>query len=422
MVAAVTPSADTPPPVIDADRFASDLEELNAIGWTGATGLQRTSFSAAHVRARRWFMERAQAAGLPTRVDSAGNHSALLEGSGPAPRTLMLGSHLDSVPSGGRFDGALGVLCALEVVRRVADLGLRLPVTLEAIDFTDEEGTFLGTMGSWAIAGLLTPEMLATPRSGRAVMLSELERMGLSEDGLFAARRDPATIAGFLELHIEQGPVLEAAGIQIGIVTGIRGNASFEVVFHGAARHAGTTPMDLRRDAGLGAAQLALAVHEVIRRDFPECVANVGDVAIEPGAFNVVPERATLKLEVRSLDEAELRSLAAVVGDLARAAARRWNLEVAVEPVGWWAPGLTHPRVRDAVASSARRLGLSATEMPSGAGHDAQVMARITPSGMVFVPSRDGISHHPDEFTDLEDCINGANVLLGAALGLATAL
>ncbi len=422
MVAAVTVPADTAPPTVDADRFASDLEELNAIGWTGDTGLQRTSFSEAHVRARRWFMERAHAAGLLTRVDSAGNHSALLEGAGPAPRTLMLGSHLDSVPSGGRFDGALGVLCALEVVRRVADLGLRLPVTLEAIDFTDEEGTFLGTMGSWAIAGLLTPEMLATPRSGRAVMLSELERMGLSEDGLFAARRDPATIAGFLELHIEQGPVLEAAGIQIGIVTGIRGNASFEVVFHGAARHAGTTPMDLRRDAGLGAAQLALAVHEVIRRDFPECVANVGDVAIEPGAFNVVPERATLKLEVRSLDEAELRSLAAVVGDLARAAARRWNLEVAVEPVGWWAPGLTHPRVRDALAGSARRLGLSATEMPSGAGHDAQVMARITPSGMVFVPSRDGISHHPDEFTDLEDCINGANVLLGAALALASSL
>ena len=422
MVAAVTVAADIAPPAIDAERFASDLEELNAIGWTGDTGLQRTSFSDAHVRARQWFMERAHAAGLLTRIDSAGNHSALLEGVGDAPRTLLMGSHLDSVPSGGRFDGALGVLCALEVVRTVADRGLRLPVTLEAIDFTDEEGTLLGTLGSWALAGQLTPEMLAAPRSGRAMMLSELERMGLSEEGLFAARRDPATLAGFLELHIEQGPVLEAAGVQIGIVTGIRGNASFEVVFHGAARHAGTTPMDLRRDAGLGAAQLALAVHDTIRRDFPGCVANVGDVAVEPGAFNVVPERATLKLEVRSLDEPELRSLAALVRDLARDAARRWNLEVSVEPVGWWTPARTHPRARKALASAARRLGLSATEMPSGAGHDAQVMTQITPSGMVFVPSRDGISHHPQEFTALEDCINGANVLLGAAVALATAL
>jgi N-carbamoyl-L-amino-acid hydrolase len=422
MVAAVTASADTAPLAIDAERFAADLKALNAIGWTGETGLQRTSFSDAHVRARQWFMERAHAAGLATRVDSAGNHSALLQGAGPAPRTLMLGSHLDSVPRGGRFDGALGVLCALEVVRTVADRGLQLPVTLEAIDFTDEEGTFVGTLGSWAIAGLLTPEMLVAPRSGRAEMLSELARMGLSEDGLFTARRDPATIAGFLELHIEQGPVLEAAGTQIGIVTGIRGNASFEVVFTGAARHAGTTPMDLRRDAGLGAAQLMLAVHETIRRDFPGCVANVGDVAIEPGAFNVVPQRATLKLEVRSLDEAELHTLADAVGELAGEAARRWNLEVELEPVGWWAPGLTHSVAREALASSASRLGLSATEMPSGAGHDAQVMARITPSGMVFVPSRDGISHHPDEFTELGDCINGANVLLGAAAALATVL
>jgi beta-ureidopropionase / N-carbamoyl-L-amino-acid hydrolase len=143
-------------------------------------------------------------------------------------------------------------------------------------------------------------------------------------------------------------------------------------------------------------------------------------VAIEPGAFNVVPERATLKLEVRSLDEGELRSLAALVGDLARNAARRWNLEVGIEPVGLWTPARTHPRAREALASAAHRLGLSATEMPSGAGHDAQVMTQITPSGMVFVPSRDGISHHPEEFTALEDCINGANVLLGAAVALAT--
>ncbi len=422
MVAAVTVSAHAAPLTIDAERFACDLEELNAIGWTGKGGLQRTSFSAAHVRARQWFLGRADAAGLQTQVDSAGNHSALLPGADPAARTLMLGSHLDAVPGGGRFDGALGVLCALEVVRTVKDLGLPLPVALEAIDFTDEEGTFVGTLGSWAIAGRLTPETLASPRSGRDVMLTELARVGLTEDGLFAARRDPATIAGFLELHIEQGPVLEAAGVQIGIVTGIRGNASFEVVFRGAARHAGTTPMDARRDAGLGAAQLALALRDAVARDFPGCVANVGNVTTEPGAFNVIPERAALKLEVRSLDDAELRALSAVIRDLAHDAARRWNLEVSIEPVGWWTPAPTHSRVREALASSAERLALSAMEMPSGAGHDAQVMAEITTSGMVFVPSHDGISHHPDEFTELADCINGANVLLGATVALAQTL
>ncbi len=407
---------------IDADRFASDLAELNAIGWTAATGLERTCFSDAHRQARKWFIDRARAAGLLTRIDSAGNHSALLPAADPSARTLMLGSHLDSVPRGGRFDGALGVLAALEVLRTVKDAGLRLPFTLEAIDLTDEEGTFTGTLGSWAIAGLLTRETLVASRSGHRQLLAELARVGLTEEGLFAARRDPAKIAGFLELHIEQGPVLEAAGAPIGIVTGIRGNASFTVVFGGAARHAGTTPMELRRDAGLGAARLALALHDTVVRDFPGCVANVGDVVLGPGAFNVVPERAEVKLEVRSLDEAELTRLSEVVVELAREAARQWNLEVEVEPVGRWRPVLTHARAREALNAAAAELGLHAIEMPSGAGHDAQVMAEITIAGMVFVPSRAGISHHPDEFSELADCIAGANVLVGAAMRLATTL
>jgi N-carbamoyl-L-amino-acid hydrolase len=410
------------PLTIDADRFASDLEAMNAIGWSEETGMQRTAFSAAHVKVREWFLERARAAGLETRIDSAGNHSAIHPAADPGARTLMLGSHLDSVPCGGRFDGALGVLCALEVVRSVKDAGLELPVSLEAIDFTDEEGTILGTLGSWALAGQLTREMLASPRCGHDVLLAEFERMGLTEAGVLAAARDPSTIAGFLELHIEQGPVLEREGVQIGIVTGIRGNASFDVVFHGAARHAGTTPMDARRDAGLGAAGLTLAVRETVMRDFPGCVANVGDIQLQPGAFNVVPARAQLKLEGRSLDDAELNVLAAVLCDLARAEAERWGLEVEIAPVGRWTPAPTHERARQAIAAAADRLGLSAMEMPSGAGHDAQVMARMTTGGMVFIPSRDGISHHPAESSSLEDCINGANVLLGAAVQLSSTL
>jgi N-carbamoyl-L-amino-acid hydrolase len=408
-------------PTIDEERFAADLRALNEIGWTGAGGMQRTSFSAAHTEARRWLFARAEDAGLQTRVDAAGNHSALLPAADPSAPAVMLGSHLDSVPHGGRFDGALGVLCALEVVRAVKDAGLQLPVTLEAVDLTDEEGTFVGTLGSWAIAGKLTDEMLQTPRSGRDAMLDALRRQGLTEQGLLSgARRDPATIAAFLELHIEQGPVLERAGAQIGIVTGIRGNASFQVTFRGAARHAGTTPMQDRRDAGLGAAELILGVRELIAREFPGCVANVGDVQLHPGAFNVVPELAQVKLEVRSLDDDELDALSDAARRRAASIAERWGLGLEIATVGRWAPSPTHERARRAIASAAQRLGLRAIEMPSGAGHDAQVMAQITTAGMVFVPSRHGISHHPDEDTDVRDCINGANVLLGAALELAS--
>jgi N-carbamoyl-L-amino-acid hydrolase len=417
MTLSLTPSTQ---PTIDEERFAADLRALNAIGWTGAGGMQRTSFSRAHTEARRWLFARAGDAGLETRVDAAGNHSVLLGGTRPNAPTVMLGSHLDSVPHGGCFDGALGVLAALEVVRTVKDAGLELPVTLEAVDLTDEEGTFVGTLGSWALAGQLTPEMLLTPRSGREAMLEALRDQGLTEEGLLtAARRDPATIAAFLELHIEQGPVLERVGAQIGIVTGIRGNASFQIVFGGAARHAGTTPMEDRRDAGLGAAELILGVRELITRDFPGCVANIGEVDLHPGAFNVVPELARVKLEVRSLDDGELDALSEAARALAAQVAERWGLSVEIEAVGRWAPSPTHERARQALAGAAERLGLAAIEMPSGAGHDAQVMARITTAGMVFVPSRDGISHHADEHSDLQDCINGTNVLLGAALELA---
>jgi len=399
----------------------ADFEALSSFGATSDGGVARTTFSEPHLAVRAWLLERGRAAGLETRVDSATNHSVLLPTTRPGGRTLMLGSHLDSVRHGGRYDGALGVLCALEVVRSVKDADLDLPVTLEAVDFTDEEGTLIGLLGSWAMAGILTREILAAPRGGRELLVSELERMGLTETGLLEARRAPETLAGYLELHIEQGPVLERAGVDIGVVTGIIGSASFSVVFEGDARHAGTTPMDARRDAAVGASAFVLGVRETVITRFPGCVATVGNIETEPGSFNVVPGRALLRLECRSLDRAEQDALEQALTARAHAEAERYGLGVTVERLGRWEPEPTDEEIRAAFEKAATELGLTSLRMPSGAGHDAQALAAITRSGMVFVPSVGGVSHDPSELTRWEDCVNGANVLLNATVELARA-
>jgi beta-ureidopropionase / N-carbamoyl-L-amino-acid hydrolase len=408
-------------PQIDAARFRADFDALGAIGRTPRGGVHRPTFSESHLAARAWFLDRAAAAGLETHVDAAGNHSALLRThSGEAP-TLLLGSHLDTVPNGGRYDGALGVLAALEVLRATHDAHVSLPYTLEAIDFTDEEGTLVGLLGSRALTGALTPGTLMGPRGGRDALLAGLARAGLTETELADARRDPGTIAGYLELHIEQGPVLEREGIDIGIVSVIVGSRSFNLTFKGTAGHAGTTPMDTRRDAGLAAARFVVDVHETVVRDFPNCVATVGRVMLEPGAFNVIAGEAQVALEFRSADTSELDALEKALVLVARQTETH-GLAVEIEPVGCWEPVPLDTRVRTAIAQVAGVLGLSTVELPSGAGHDAQALAHVTPSGMILVPSVDGLSHQPAEHTAWADCLNGANVLLGATLELATIL
>ena len=401
---------------IDGDRMQEDFDALAAIGATPAGGVDRSSLNDAHLAARKWFVERAAAAGLATRVDAAGNHSARLPADGP---TLLLGSHLDSVPNGGRYDGALGVVAALHVLLAVHASGLMLPVELEAIDFTDEEGTLVGLLGSEALTGALTPETLHAPRGGREALVAGLERAGLQEGQLASARRESESLAGYLELHIEQGPVLERAGVEIGVVTAIVGARSFSLVFRGAAGHAGTTPMDARRDAGLAAASFAVAANELVVRDFPGCVATIGDLRLEPGAYNVVPGTARVALEFRSEDGVELETLETALLEAARREAAARGVELEIEPVGRWEPTALDPGTCAAIEAVAGELGLSSLRLRSGAGHDAQALARVTKAGMIFVPSVAGLSHDPAESTAWEDCVNGANVLLGAALALA---
>jgi N-carbamoyl-L-amino-acid hydrolase len=397
---------------VDEARLRSDFDALAAIGATPGGGVHRPALGPAHLEARRWFLERAHDCGLETAVDAAGNHSALLGGGGGDGRTLLLGSHLDSVPDGGRYDGALGVLAALEVLRVVAGAGLELPVRLEAIDFTDEEGTLVGLLGSLALAGALEDGALTSPRGGREELVGALARAGLDETRLRDARRDPSSLAGYVELHIEQGPVLASRGADLGIVTSIVGARSFRVVFDGVAAHAGTTPMDARRDAGVAAAAFVTQVRDAVVQGFPTAVATVGALELEPGAFNVVPGRATVSLEFRAPDAVTLDALEARLLD---------GVAARVEPVGHWEPTPLSADVRAAAGRAAATLGLAAIELPSGAGHDAQALAAITASGMLFVPSDGGLSHNPHEHTPWQACVNGANALLHTALEFATA-
>jgi N-carbamoyl-L-amino-acid hydrolase len=444
---------------INSDRMQTAFNELSQYGATQDGGMHRPTFSEAHLAARRWFREQIEQAGLEFHTDGAGNHSAFLsviarneattlvpfaraggqssvhekeiashtarrsvQGSALAMTeapTLLLGSHLDSVPNGGRFDGALGVMTALEILRTIKDARVKLRVNLEAIDFTDEEGTLVGLLGSAALAGHLQPEALQNPRGGRQALAEGMKRAGVTEKSILNARRPKESLSGYLELHIEQGKRLERAGIDIGIVSAIVGIWSYRLSFIGRADHAGTATMDDRLDASLGASAFTLAAREIVMNDFPKCVLNVGDMDFSPGAFNIVPARVGLSLEFRSPEEQQFKRLDSVLLERARQEAQRFGLGLEIQPLGKHAPTLMSSELQQAFASACDDLGLTHTSLTSGAGHDGQSFDGLCPVGMIFVPSKEGASHSPREFTKWEDCVNGANVLLQTVLRLA---
>lgn len=414
---------------VNADRMSASFNQLALIGATAEGGVNRPSLGEAHLAARKWFREEIERTGLEFRTDGAGNHSAVLAPSGTSrqasedeahTKMLLLGSHLDSVPNGGRFDGALGVIAALEVLRTIKENGIKFKLNLKAIDFTDEEGTLVGFLGSAALAGHLSPELLQNPRGGRDNLLEGMERAGLSEKGMLSAAQPKEALAGYLELHIEQGKRLERAGINIGIVSAIVGIWSYRLSFIGRADHAGSTMMDDRLDASLGASAFTLAARELVMREFPNCVVNIGKMDFTPGAFNIVPARVDVALEFRSPDEDEFRRLDAALLLLANSEATRFGLELKIEYLGRHKPSIMNGAIQRAYAESCDDLGLTHISLTSGAGHDGQSFDNICPVGMIFVPSVEGASHSPREFTKWEDCVNGANVLLQAALRLGT--
>jgi N-carbamoyl-L-amino-acid hydrolase len=405
-------------PRIDLGRLRRDIEALAAIGRDPTGGISRPAWSPAHEEARAWLLGQLRAAGLAARVDPAGNVFGRL---GEGSPTVMTGSHIDTVPRGGPLDGALGVLGGLECLRAVAASGVRPARALEVAAFTDEEGRFYGFFGSRALTGSLDRLLAERLTDPTGLALPEaMRRAGFDLARAPEARRNPGDIAAYVELHIEQGPWLEAEDVPIGVVEGIVGIRRFRLTFVGQPDHAGTTPMDRRKDAFLTAAEYATKSRElVVRNGLGRAVTTIGVVDVRPGVPNIVPERATLLQELRDPDSALLERLARRTLQTARRVARQRGLVLEVEHLMRAEPVRMSPRIQAAIEATAAGLGLPTRRMPSGAGHDAQVLAAVTDAGMIFVPSQGGRSHRPDEWTDWPALERGANVLLQTLLRLA---
>jgi len=402
---------------INPSRLDRTLQELGRIGET-PQGMQRLAFSPDDIAGREYTIKLMHQAGLETRIDPAGNIIGRKEGTGPGLAAVALGSHIDTVPNGGKYDGALGVMGAIEVVRTLTDQGVSLRHPIEVLVFTNEEGTGFHRwlFGSRAMAGLLEPEDLIVTDDEGVDIGTRLVDIGGDLDSIDRAKRKAGDMAAYLELHIEQGPELHRLGTPIGIVTGITGRAVFTVELTGKANHAGTTPMSARHDALVSASRLTLAVNR-IAAEMKVCrVATVGSGQVHPNAVNVVPGRVQLGVEFR--DE-RMESLAAAEVEFRRAAIEIGaadGVDVSVEKIES-TPSVPVPaRMQDMVAQAADRCGLACRSLSSGAGHDAQAMAAITNPAMIFVPSVDGISHAPQEFTTPQDCANGVAVLLNLLL------
>jgi allantoate deiminase len=396
-----------------APRIQQRLDQLAELSEEPGA-LTRVFMSPEQARADALVIDWMREAGMQARTDAVGNVIGRYEGDPPGGPALVLGSHLDSVRDAGRYDGPLGVVTAIACVERLYRLNRRMPFAIEVVGFSDEEGTRFGAtmLGSKAMAGIFDPALLSL-RDARGIRMDEaIQNFGLDPARIGEAARRPEDILAYVELHIEQGPVLEARDLPVGCVTAISGASRFQVTLDGSAGHAGTVPMDRRRDALTAAAECVLGVERLCRTSPAGVVGTVGKLDVSPGAVNVIPGRVRFTIDLRSPDDSVRKRIAEQMLDAIDGIAAARGLKVAIETLHELAATACAPRLVAAIEAAIAAEGFAPPRLPSGAGHDGMAMAKIADIGMIFVRCRGGISHRPDEFASLDDIEAGARVLL----------
>lgn len=401
-------------PKVNQDRLEQSIFDLAKFGKKENGETSRVAFSQADIESRAYVITLMEDAGLEVTIDYAGNIIGRKAGVDPSKKPIAFGSHTDTVPDGGNYDGCVGSMSAIEVVKTLQEQKITTQHPLELIIFSNEEG---GVMGSRALAGELPADALTIVNSTGLSMGEGITILGGDSSKLKEVIRKKGSLAAFLELHIEQGGILDQEQIDIGVVEGIVGLNWWDVTIEGFANHAGTTPMNARQDALLTAAQFIIAVNEVTTSFEGKQVGTVGRIKAEPGAPNVIPGKAILSLEIRDLSAKKIKEVYAAIEKKGQEIAQATGTKITFTALSTTGkPALTDTHIQQQIAKATDALGLSQKQMQSGAGHDAQDMALITPTGMIFVPSKNGISHSPKEFTSAEDMANGANVLLQTIL------